>query len=355
MRRWLWLAMIAGFAASAGLIQAAAAAPPQSPRENYHIVRRVTLGGEGGWDYLGFDNAHRHLFVSHATHVIVLDADTLKRVGDIPDTEGVHGIAIAPKLGRGFVSDGRADQVTVFDLGTLKTTATVKVTGHDPDCILYDPATERVFTFNGRSGTSTAIDAKTLKVAGTIDLGGDPEFAVADGRGHIFNNLEDKSEELKINSRTLKIEARWPLAPCQSPSGLAIDARRHILFAGCRNRVMAVVDAETGKVLATPPIGPGVDADRFDPVTGLAFSSSGGDSGSLTVVKEMRPGVFKVVDRVATQAGARTMELDPKTHNVFTVTARFGPPPPAGPAGQGGPRRRRPMVPGTFTLIELAP
>lgn len=339
-------------------IPAIPAASPQDAPVNYHIIKRVALGGEGFWDYMGFDSLHRHLFVSHGTHVMVVDADTFKVVGDIPDTPGVHGIAIAPKLGRGFVSDGGADQVTVFDLRTLKTIGTVKVTGHNPDCIAYDPASQRVFTFNGRSGNSTAIDAKTLKVAGTIDLGGRPEFAVADGRGFIYNNLEDKSTELKINTRTLKIKARWPMAPCKSPSGLAIDARHHILFAGCHNQMMAVINADTGKVIATPAIGPGVDANRFDPGTDLAFSSNGGGKGTLTVVKESSPTDFKVVQNVATERGARTMEIDPKTHNVFLITAKFGPMPPEPPNQSQGQRprfRRPPMVPGSFTLLVLAP
>lgn len=339
-------------------VPAIQAAPPQADAAvNYHIVKRVVLGGNGFWDYMGFDNAHRHLFVSHGTHVMVVNADTFKVVGDIPDTQGVHGIAVAPKLGRGFISDGGADQVTVFDLKTLKTIATVKVTGHNPDCIAYDPASERVFTFNGRSGNSTAIDAKTLKVVGTIDLGGRPEFAVADGRGFIYNNLEDKSTELKINTRTLQIENRWPMSPCESPSGLAIDAEHHILFAGCHNQMMAVINADTGKVIATPAIGPGVDANRFDPGTGLAFSSNGGGEGTLTVVKEVSPTEFKVIQDAATERGARTMEIDPKTHHVFLVTAKFGPMPPAPPPPAQGQRprfRRPPIVPGSFTLLVLA-
>lgn len=325
------------------------AAPPASAVD-YHIVKRIVLGGQGFWDYMGFDNAHRHLFVSHGTHVIVVNADTFKVVGNIPDTPGVHGIAVAPRLNRGFISDGGANQVTIFNLKTLKTIGVVKVTGHDPDCILYDPASERVFTFNGDSDNSTAIDARNGKVVGTIDLGGRPEYAVANGRGMIYNNLTDKSVELAINSRTLKIESRWPMAPCEHPSGLAIDAVHNILFAGCHSRVMGIMSAETGKVLATPPIGQGVDANRFDPGTQLAFSSNG--DGTLTVVKEMTPSDFKVVQNAATERGARTMELDPKTHNVFLVTAKFGPP---GPMVPGRHFRRPTIIPGSFTLLVLAP
>ena len=330
-----------------------AARPSQgSSPVHYHIVKKVVLGGNGFWDYLGFDPQNRHLFVSHGTHVIVINPDTDKVIGDIPNTPGVHGIAVAPELNRGFISDGRADQVTVFNLKTLKTIGTVKVTGHNPDGIMYDPASQRVFTFNGRSDDSTAIDAKTLKVVGTIALGGKPEFAVSNGRGMIYNNLEDKSEELAIDSHTLKIKSRWPMAPCESPSGLAIDVRHNVLFAGCHNKMMAVINAETGKVITTVPIGGGVDANRYDPGTGLAFSSNG--EGTLTVVKEESPADFKVVQTVATERGARTMEIDPKTHKIFTVTAKFGPMPPKPAAGQRR-FRRPPMVPNSFTLLVLAP
>lgn len=346
----LALAVLMAAVAASGAQPAA-----QADSVNYHIIQKVTLGGEGFWDYMGFDNQHRHLFVSHGTHVLVIDADTFKVVGDIPDTKGVHGIAVAPKLNRGFISDGGADQVTVFNLATLKTIGTVPVTGHNPDCIVYDPASQRVFTFNGRSDNSTAIDAKTLKVAGTIELGGRPEFAVADGRGNVYNNLEDKSTELAINSRTLQVEHRWPVSPCQNPSGLAIDAKHEILFAGCHNRLMAVVNARTGQVIKSLPIGQGVDANRFDPGAGLAFSSNG--DGTLTVVKEVSPKRFEVVQNASTERGARTMEVDPKTHNVFLVTAKFGPMPEQPQQSAQGPRRRfrrPPMIPNSFTLLVLA-
>jgi YVTN family beta-propeller protein len=272
-------------------------------------------------------------------------------IGNIPDTPGVHGIAVAPELNRGFTSDGRADQVTAFDLKTLKTIGTVKVTGHNPDGITYDPFSQRVFAFNGRSDDATVIDAKTLKVVGTISLGGKPEFAVPDGRGMLYNNLEDKSVELTIDTHTLEIKSRWPMAPCESPSGLAIDVKHNLLFAGCYNKMMAVIDAANGKVVTTVPIGGGVDANRFDPETGLAFSSNG--EGTLTVVKEESPTEFKVIQDVATERGARTMEVDPKTRRVFTVTAKFGPMPPES-AGQRR-FRRPPIVPNSFTLLVLAP
>lgn len=316
-----------------------------APPGGYHLLQKVPLGGEGFWDYLGIDPAARHLFISRGTHVMVVDADSYKVLGDIPDTPGVHGIAVASEFGRGFISDGQANQVTIFDLKTLKTTGTAK-TGEGPDGIIYDPGSKRVFTFNGHGKSATAIDAATGNVAGNIDLGGRPEFAAADGEGHVYNNLEDQSIELQIDSKNLKVLNRWPLAPCESPSGLAMDTEHRRLFVGCHNKMMAVLDADNGKVVATVPIGQGVDANRFDPGTQLAFSSNG--DGTLTVVHEDSPDKYTVVDNVQTQRGARTMEVDPTTHKVYLVTAEFGPP----PAGaQPGEHRRPSMVPGTFTLL----
>lgn len=318
----------------------------------YHLIHTYKLGGTSFWDYMGIDVQRRHLFVSHGKQVIVLDVDTGKVVGNIPNTPGVHGIAIAPKLDRGFISDGRAAMVTVFSLSTLKTIGTVKVTGKDPDCIVYDPASERVFTFNGGSDTSTAINALTDRVVGTIHLGGRPEYAVADGQGHIYNNLVDKSEQVAINTHTLRITGRWPLAPCQHPSGLAMDLQHRRLFTGCHSRVMAIVNPDTEKVIKTVPIGPGVDACRFDPGTQLAFCSSGGNGGSLTVVREDSPNAFTLLGHLRTEAGARTMEVDLKTHNVFVDTANFGPRP-AKPTKQN-PYRFPPLLPGTFRVLEYA-
>jgi DNA-binding beta-propeller fold protein YncE len=312
---------------------------------NYHLLKKVVLGGEGGWDYLICDSAARRVYISRGTHVMVVDADSYAVVGDIPGTNGVHGIALAPKLGRGFTSDGRANAVTIFDLKTLKVLGTAP-TGEGPDAIVYDPASQRVFTLNGRAGSATAIDAASGKPAGTITLGGRPEFAAADGQGHLYNNLEDKSELLQIDSQKLTVTARWPLAPCESPSGLALDRKHRRLFAGCHNRMMAVVDADSGKVLAMPAIGQGVDANAFDPGTKLAFSSNG--DGTLTVVHEDSPEKFTPVASVPTQRGARTMALDLKTHHIFLVTAEFGPPPAPTPER---PRPRPQAVPGSFTLL----
>jgi len=313
----------------------------------YHVINTYKLGGEGGWDYLTMDSSARRLYISRATHVIVIDADSGKPVGDIPDTPGVHGVALAPELGRGFVSNGREGTVTIFDIATLKPITKVKV-GDNPDAILYDPATKRVFTFNGKSHDSSAIDAAKGTVLGTIKLEGKPEFAASDGKGEIFVNIEDKSQLDAIDPNTLEVKSRWPLAPCQEPSGLAMDRKNRRLFVGCDNKMMAVVDADSGKVLATPAIGEGVDATAFDEGTGLAFASCG--EGVLTVVREDSPSKFSVAENVKTQEGARTLALDDKTHEVFVVTAKFGPPP---APTQEQPHPRHSILPDTFVVLVL--
>ncbi|PYV69085.1 MAG: YVTN family beta-propeller domain-containing protein [Acidobacteria bacterium] len=311
-----------------------------------HLVKTYKLGGEGGWDYLKADADSRRLFISRATHVIVVDMDSGKPVGDIPDTPGVHGIALANELGRGFISNGGEGSVSIIDLKTLALISKVKAVGENPDAILFDPATKRVFTFNGRSHDSTAIDATTGDIVGKIALHGKPEFAVSTGTGEIFVNIEDKSELLRLDPKKLKVENRWPLAPCEEPSGLAIDIKNHRLFAGCDNKMMAIVNADSGKVITTLPIGGGVDANGFDPDSGLAFASCG--EGVLTVVSEETPDKFSVAQNVTTERGARTMTIDGKTHQIFLVTAKFGPPP-AATADQ--PRPRPAILPDTFEVL----
>jgi hypothetical protein len=306
----------------------------------YHVIKAVPVGGEGFWDYLTVDSEARRLYISHGTHVQVMDIDTYTLVGDIPDTQGVHGIALAPELGRGFTSNGRANTVTIFGLKTLKTIGTVTA-GTNPDCIVYDGVTKRVFTMNGRSHDATAINAADGTVISTFELGGKPEFAVADGKGSIYVNIEDRSELVRFDAQKLVVLNRWPLAPCQQPSGLAIDLNNRRLFAGCENKMMAVVDADTGKVIATPAIGQGVDANRFDPETDYAFASNG--EGTLTVVHEDSPDKFSVVENVPTKRSARTMALDQKTHNIFLAAADPEPPAP-------GERRPR-MKPGSFVIL----
>ena len=315
----------------------------------YHVVKTYKVGGDGGWDYLTVDASARRFYISRGTHVIVLDADSGKNVGDIPDTSGVHGIALAPELGKGFVSNGREGTVTVFDLKTLAPSGSKIKVGENPDAILYEPATKRVFTFNGRSQDSTAIDAASGKVLATIKLDGKPEFAASDAKGEVFVNIEDKSELTVIDPNKLEVKTKWPLAPCTEPSGLAIDRKNRRLFVGCDNKMMAVVDADSGKVLATPAIAEGVDATAYDDETDLAFASCG--QGVLTVVKQDSPQKFSVVENVKTEPGARTMALDTKTHNVFTVTAKFGPPP---AATADNPHPRRTILPDTFEVLVLS-
>lgn len=340
------LAIAAAVGGSRILPASVPAAQSDAPgASGYHLLKTIKLGGQGFWDYLAFDSPTRRLFISRGDKVVVLNVDTEKVEGEIPDTTGVHGIALAPDLGKGFTSNGGAGTVSIFDLKTLQVLGQAQA-GKNPDAIVYDPASKRVFTMNGRSDDSTAIDGKTGMVAGTITLGGRPEFTAADGRGHIYVNLENKNEELQIDSRKLTITARWPMAPCESPSGLTIDPKHHRLFAGCHNKMMAVIDTDNGKVIATPAIGVGVDANRFDPGTGFAFASCG--DGTLTVVHEDSPDKFSVVEDVKTQARARTMALDPKTHEVFLVTADFAPMTPPAP---GQPRRFPDVVPGSFVVL----
>ena len=279
----------------------------------YHVVKTYKVGGDGGWDYLTADaDAHR-LYISRGTHVIVLDSESGKTVGDIPDTPGVHGIALAPELGKGFTSNGREGTVTVFDIKTLAPIGSKIKVGENPDAILYDPATKRVFTFNGRSQDSTAIDATNGNVLGTIKLDGKPEFAASDAKGEVFVNIEDKSELTAIDANKLEVKAKWPLAPCTEPSGLSIDRKNRRLFSGCDNKMMAVVDADSGKVLATPAIGEGVDATAFDEGTGLAFASCGQDA-VLTVVKEESP--EQVLSRGKRNHGKRRAHHGPRHQNA---------------------------------------
>ena len=328
------------------LLAFSCAALAQKSPSGYHVVKQYKLGGDGGWDYLIYDAKGNRVFISRSTHVMVVDADTGAVVGDIPDTQGVHGIALADEFGKGYTSNGRANTVTVFDLKTLKVLKQIPV-GQNPDAIIYDPASKRVFTMNGRSNDATAIDAKTDAVAGTVALEGKPEFATSDEKGHVFVNLEDKSTIVEVDSQKLTALGRWPLAPCEEPSGMAIDRKHRRLFSGCSNKLMAVVDADSGKVITTVPIGQGVDANGFDDGADFAFSSNGGDA-TLTIVHEDSPQKFTVVENVPTQRGARTMALDAKSHRVFLVTAEFGPPPAPTP---DRPRPRPSIVPGSFTLL----
>jgi DNA-binding beta-propeller fold protein YncE len=311
----------------------------------YRVIKKLQLGGEGAWDYLTVDDAARRLYISRGSHVMVLDMDTDKVIGDIPDTPGVHGIAVAPELNRGFISNGRANTSTIFDLRTLKVLGQVK-TGENPDAILYDPLSKRVFTFNGRSKDATVFDAISGNVVGTIALGGKPEFAVTDGKGNIYVNIEDTGDIVKIGSRTPEVVKRYSLKPCLEPTGMGIDSEHHRVFSGCHNRIMIVFDTEADKVIAAVPIGEGVDGNGYDPGIALAFSSNA--DGTLTVVRESSPGNFEVAETVATQQGARTMAIDTKTHRIYLPAARFSSLPSS--ASQGS-HLRPTMIKDSFVVL----
>jgi len=332
-----------GFLSIAALLCVGSPSPaPASPPgpSGYKLVKTIPVGGEGFWDYVYVDSDARRVYISHGTHTVVMDADSHAVVGDIPETQGVHGIAIASDLGRGFTSNGRTNDVTIFDLKTFKPIGNVK-TDANPDAIVYEPVSKRVFTFNGRGKNATAINAADGTVAGTIPLGGKPEFAAVDGKGTIYVNNEDSSELHHLDAQGLKELHKWPLAPCKSPSGLAIDKKSVRLFAVCDEKVMAVVDGNTGKVVATPAICEGPDAAGFDPATGYVFASCG--DGNLTVIHEDTPDKYTVVENVSTKRSARTMGLDLKTHNIFLPAADFDPPAPG--------ERRGKMKPDSFVIL----
>lgn len=307
---------------------------------HYHVLGQIPVGGDGGWDYLTIDSAAHRLYVSHATHVVVIDLDSNKVVGDIPDTPGVHGIALAPKLGKGFVSNGRANNVTVFDLKSLKTIEHV-ATGENPDAIFYESQTNRVFTFNGRSKNSTVINAGSLKVEGTIDLGDKPESAVGSGNGTIYVNLENTHHIAVVDAVKMSVTKKYDLVGCESPSGLALDAAHSRLFSVCDGKVMAISDPATGKVVASPKIGDGPDAAAYDAAKGLAFSSNG--EGTLSVVSGSGDN-YAVAQTVPTHRGARTMALDEKTHKLYLPMAEYES---AATPGQ----KRPPMKPGSFAIL----
>ncbi len=320
-----------------------------SAQNNYKVQRRMPVGGEGGWDYIKVDpDAHR-IYVARGDHMMIVDEMSGKVVGDLPNTKGIHGAAIAADLNKGYTSNGGAATVTVFDLKTLKPISEIKTTGDNPDSIIYDPATKRVFTMNGRSNNSTVIDATTDKVVGTVDLGGRPEEPTLDGRGNMFVNLEDKSSIMEFDTKTLAKKGVWSLAPCDGPSALAADTKNRRLFAAC-DKMIAVMNMDTGKVVATPAIGGDPDGNGFDPGTGLIFATV--REGFVSVIHEDTPDKYTVVGNVQTQFGARTMALDPKTHHVFTETADFKA---AGQPTPDNPRPRAQPIANTFVIIELGP
>lgn len=328
----------------------AIAAP--APKNDWHVLQRRQIGGNGGWDYLAFDPATKRLYVSRSDRVVVLDTADMPSmakssvIGEVDGLSGVHGIAIANDLHRGFISNGRANTVTVFDPATLKTEQTIAVKGENPDAILYDPYSKRVFTFNGHSKDASVIDAASGKLLGTIALSGKPEFAVSDGQGHVYDNIEDKGELVEIDPRAMKVMHTWPLKNCEDPSGLAMDVAHRRLFSVCQNNNMVVTDADSGKPVASVPIGEGPDAAGFDPQRQLVFSSNG-ESGTLTVVHEDSADHYSVLANVPTQKSARTMALNPGG-DIYLSAAQFGPRP---KPGADNPRGRPPLVPGSFTIL----
>jgi len=314
----LFASSVVVFALALSICLLAAPAPSDA---GYSVTKKLPIPGQGSWDYVTVDEGARRLYVSHGTQVEVLDVDSGAIVGNIPNTDGVHGVAIASDLGRGFTSNGKSSTVTIFDLKTLKPIGSTP-TGKKPDAIIFDPSTSRVFAFNGESDSATAIDAATGKVAGTVDLKGGPEFAVADGKGYVFNNLEEENVLLKIDAHKLTVEQRWPTDPCKAPVSMAMDRENRRLFVGCRSKVMAVVNADSGEVIATLPIGDHVDATAFDPETKMIFNSNG--EGTITVIHQDSADKYSVVDTVKTAPKAKTMALDPKTHQLFLSTAEAG-------------------------------
>jgi len=325
------------------ILSLSAAAMAAAP--TYKVITKIKIGGAGRWDYVYVDSANHRLYVSHATQTEVVDTSTDKVVGTIPDTNGVHGIAIADDLGRGFTSDGMDNDVTIFDTKTLKVLGKVK-TGTNPDSIIYEPVSHHVFTFNGRSSDSTIFDAKTGDViAASVPLGGKPEFAQVDGKGHVYFNIEDKNEIGEIDAKTGTLTKHYSIAPCDGPSGLAIDPKSSHLFSVCGNKMMIVSDPATGKVLATPAIGAGPDGVAFD--DGYAFSANGRD-GNITMVGEVG-GKYDVVATIVTQPLSRTIGADQKAHKLYLPTADASP---ATPPPPGGGRGRGPQaLPDTFSIL----
>ena len=312
-------------------------------KSGYHLLNKFQVGGDGGWDYLLAHDGR--LYISRSTRVMVLDAETGKSIGEVQNTNGVHGIAIADDLGRGFTSNGRDNTVTIFDVKTLKPIGSV-TTGKNPDAIIYDPFSKNVYAFNGRSNDATVIEASTGKVLATIALGGKPEFAASDLKGNVFVNIEDKSEVERIDAKKFVVTDHWPIAPGEEASGMAIDLKHHRLFVVCSNKKMIVLDDQSGKVIASPEIGDGPDAAAFDSESKLAFSSNG--VGTLTIVKEVSEKEFTVIDNIATQRSARTMALDTSTHKLYLPAVRYGETP---AATKDNPRPRPSVIHNFFTVL----
>jgi DNA-binding beta-propeller fold protein YncE len=318
-----------------------------SGQSEYLLIKKTVIGGEGGWDYLTVDEKTRKLYVSHSTQVEVLNVDTHEKLGNIASLQGVHGIILIPKAGRGLTTNGRTNTVTLFDLKTLEKIVELP-TGKNPDAGLYDPFSKRVFVFNHSGTSATAIDPFEGKVVGEVELGGGAiEAGVSDGNGAIYVNSEDTNEVIVFDPKSLKVKTRWSISPGEEPTGIALDTKTKRVFSVCHNGMMIVVNTENGQIVTTVPIGKGVDGVIFDPTTQLIISSNG--EGSLSVIKEVSANEFKVIQTVKTERGARTIAFDPKTHHVFVSTAQYGETP---AATTENPNPRPPVIPGTFMVLE---
>ena len=337
--------------AVSALFVTATTAAGQTP--NYHVARKVKIGGDGGFDYVTTDPPSKRVFLTHSTHVVVYDLAKDSVVGDIPNTRGVHGVALAPDLNRGFTSNGGDSSVTIFNYRTLEIIKVLPIHAINPDAITYDEVTKRVFTWNHGTHDATVIDAEKGEVVGTIPNMGTPETAVTDGKGTLWVNIEDTNEIVKIDTRSMKETGRFSIAPCETPTGLAIDRANRVLFAACGSRHMTVIDADKQAVITTLPIGAGADGAAFDPQTKLAFASSGGGDGTTTVVRQVSRNEYTVVHSIPTQRGSRTISLDPTTHRIYQLAVEYGPAPaPATPGGRAG---RPPVLPGSFSLLIIEP
>ncbi len=330
------------------LLGLAPAAHAQTAPAPYHLVSTIPIGGEGGWDFLATDPAGERLYVTHGTQTEVIDLKTKQVIGHIANTPGAHGVAVVPSAGRGYVSCGRTNSCVVFDLKTLRNLGTIP-TGPKPDALFYDEFSKRLFAFSNDGGRSTAIDPASGKAVGAAELGGDVEVPASDGKGHIFVNIENKSEVVEFDARSLAVRHRYPLAPGEEPTGLAFDPKTGRLFSGCANGKLVVTDSQTGRQVAVLPIGEGVDGVAFDPSTDNIISTNGGD-GTMTVIHQDSPEKYAVVATVATAQGARTVALNPVNHHLYTCTADLGPAPAATTAN---PHPRPAIVPGTFRVLEF--
>lgn len=314
----------------------------------YKVVKRIPVGGDGGWDYLRVDPDTHRIFLSRGDHMMVVDQGTGKLIADLKDTKGIHGMALAYDLGKGFTSNGQANTVTVFDLKTIAATSVIPIPGKDPDSIIYDPATKRVFTFNGKSNDSTVLDATTGKVVGTVALGGKPEEPGLDGKGNMFVNIETTSMITEFDTKTLAVKGSWPLAPCEGPSALAADLKNRRLFSAC-DKVMVVTNMDTGKVVASPPIGGDPDGNAYDPNTGMLFAAC--REGLVSVIHQDSADKYSVLGNITTQFGTRTMAMDSKTGHIYTVTADFKAA--AAPTPEN-PKPRPTPINGSFVILEIA-